>query len=87
MELLIHKILKNVNKSSGGTLRRKIECVTGWNSIVAIDYIKSNLSAKFIDDIQFDKLKFIEEVAIWAYQPKLNAVKESSSFFNNICYQ
>jgi hypothetical protein len=64
-----------VNNSSGGTLRKKIEKVKLCNSEDAISYIKDNLSARFIEITDIDKIPTIEEIAIWAYQPKLNVVK------------
>ncbi len=67
-----------VNNSSGGTLRKKIEKVKLCNSVDAIAYIKANLSAKFIEITDIDKIPTIEEIAIWAYQPKLNVVKPTT---------
>lgn len=66
-----------LNKSTGGTLRKKIECVQLCTPDDAIDYISNYFTAKFIEIEDTKKIPVLEEVSIWAFQPKLNAVKPS----------
>lgn len=73
-----------INFSSGGTLRKKVECIKECNSSLAIDFIKSNLSAKFIHINNVDSISVLEEVAIWVYQPKLNVVKPTTFSFKKL---
>jgi len=65
-------------RDSGGTLRKKIECVKQCSPQDAVDYITSNLCAKFITSIEATNLSVVEQIAIWAFQPKLNAIKPTS---------
>lgn len=73
-----------INNSSGGTLRKKIESVQLCTSEEAINYIKSHLCAKFITSIDVDKLAVVEEVAIWAFQSKLNAIKPTTFHYDKL---
>lgn len=66
-----------VSKSTGGTLRKKIECTRLCDTDDAVNYISNYLTAKFIEISDVEKISVLEEVAIWAFQPKLNAVKPS----------
>lgn len=76
-----------LNKSTGATLRKKIECVRSCNKDEAILYIKDYLSAKFIILNDIEQIPVIEEVAIWSFQPKLNVIKPSSFTFERLIIQ
>ncbi len=73
-----------INNSSGGTLRKKIESVKSCTADQAINYIKSHLCAKFITSIDTDKLAVVEEVAIWAFQSKLNVIKPTTFQYDKL---
>ncbi|WP_421191069.1 GIY-YIG nuclease family protein [Aeromonas jandaei] len=72
-----------LNASTGGTLRKKLEIVMACDSQTAINYIINNLSAKFIEITDINTIPTIEEIAIWAYQPKLNVVKPTTFSYEN----
>jgi excinuclease UvrABC nuclease subunit len=72
------------NNSSGGTLRKKIECVCSCSSSDATSYISNSLTAKFIVIEETKKISTLEEVAIWAFQPKLNVIKPSTFTYENL---
>ena len=71
-------------RDSGGTLRKKIECVKKCSPQDVVDYITSNLCAKFITSIEVTSLKVVEEIAIWAFHPKLNAIKPTSFQYDRL---
>ena len=75
-----------LNKSSGGTLRKKIECIRECNSEMAIKYIKTNLSAKFVEVDTIDNIPMIEEISIWAFQPKLNVIKPTIFSYKKLSF-
>ena len=75
-----------LNKSSGGTLRKKIECIKECNSEMAIEYIKTNLSARFVEIDTIDNIPMIEEIAIWAFQPKLNVIKPTVFSYQKLSF-
>ena len=75
-----------LNKSSGGTLRKKIECIKECNSDVAIEYVKTNLSAKFVEIDTIDNIPMIEEISIWAFQPKLNVIKPTDFSYQKLSF-
>jgi hypothetical protein len=64
-----------VGRSSGGTLRKKIESVMLCKPQDAINFIKANMQAKFIEIVDIQRIPVIEEIAIWAFQSRLNAIK------------
>ena len=64
-----------VNESSGATLRKKVECVRKCSKQEAISFIKNNFTARFFISKEVEKLPVIEEIAIWAFQPRLNVIK------------
>lgn len=66
-----------VNNSSGGTLRKKIECTRLCSSSDAISYICNSFAARFLEIDDVEKIPVLEEVAIWAFQLKLNVIKPS----------
>lgn len=67
-----------LNKSSGGTLRKKIENTRNLNPKEAIDYIKNTFSVKFIQVDKVEKIPTLEQIAILIYQPRLNALVTSN---------
>lgn len=73
-----------LNKSTGGTLRKKIEYVRLCTPDDAINYISNYFAAKFIEIEDTEKIPVLEEVAIWAFQPKLNAVKPSAFSYKKL---
>jgi|GEM_PF-1755708 excinuclease UvrABC nuclease subunit len=67
-----------VNESSGATLRKKVECVRKCGKQEAITFIKNNFKARFFVSKEVEKLPVLEEIAIWAFQPRLNAIKPTT---------
>ncbi len=64
-----------VGTSTGATLRLKIEKATGSDKQGSIAYISKNLKARFIELGNLEQIPVLEEIAIWAFQPKLNVIK------------
>ncbi len=62
--------------SGGESLRGKIEILKEISDLQAIEYIKTNFTAKFIQlpSVEENKIKQIEQIAIWAYSPRLNFI-------------
>jgi len=66
-----------IQQGSGGeSFRGKIEILRDISSNEAIEFIKNNISAKFInyDKLNEDSIKQLEQVAIYCYQPVLNFI-------------
>lgn len=78
---------QHVNQSSGGTFRKKIEATRKCSQKDAISYIQNEMTAKFITGIGENSIPAIEEIAIWAYQPILNAVKPTTFTYENLIIQ
>ena len=75
-----------VNESSGATLRKKVECVNKCGKQEAILFIKNNFSAKFFISNEVQKLPVLEEIAIWAFQPRLNAIKPTTFSYDKLVF-
>ena len=62
--------------SGGESFRGKIEILKSVSSNEAIEFIKNNISAKFInyDNLDEDSIKQLEQIAICCYQPVLNFI-------------
>lgn len=73
-----------VNKSTGATLRKKVECVKVCDKQEAISFIKNNFTAKFFIFDEVEKLPVLEEVAIWAFQPRLNVIKPTTFRYGSL---
>jgi hypothetical protein len=73
-----------VGSSSGATLRKKVECVWGCSGQDAVEFIKANMQARFmrIDDVE--QIPVIEEIAIWAFQSRLNAIKPEAFTYERL---
>lgn len=80
-----------LQKGSGGeSFRGKIEDLKGINNSQAIEFIKNNFSAKFIElpNENEDKIKQLEQLAIWGFSPKLNFILKRFIYGNvNFKYQ
>ena len=68
--------------SGGESFRGKIASLNNISDSDAIEFIKTTVTAKFIDMNKFDKdsIKQIEQVAIWANQPPLNYILKKFDF-------
>lgn len=83
-QTIVARCKQYICMSSGATLRKKVECVMSCTPQDAIRYIKTNLQARFIkvDDVQ--RIQVIEEIAIWAFQPRLNAIKPQTFQYGHL---
>lgn len=70
--------------NGGNSFRGKIELLQNIPPGQAIKFIKMNIQAKFIDlsEIQENKIKQLEQVAIYACQPPLNFVLNKFDYKN-----
>lgn len=70
--------------SSGATLRKKVESVMSCEPQVAINFIKANMQARFIKIEDILRIPVIEEIAIWAFQSRLNAIKPKAFQYSHL---
>lgn len=76
-----------IGSSSGGTLRKKIELVRQCSPQDAIAFIKENMEARFIEIADVMSIPVLEEVAIWAFQSRLNAIKPEAFRFSRLALE
>ena len=50
----------------------------------AISFIKNNFTARFFISKEVENLPVIEEIAIWAFQPRLNAIKPTTFSYDKL---
>jgi hypothetical protein len=68
--------------SGGNSFRGKISNLKNISNKDAIEYIKNNVKARFIDLENFDynTIKQLEQISVWAYQPPLNFILKKFNF-------
>lgn len=74
-----------LQKGNGGnSFRGKIEQLKKISTEETIEFIKKNISAKFIDykEQEKNKIKQLEQIAILSYQPPLNFMLNQFSYQN-----
>lgn len=83
-QTIVKRCKQYVCMSSGATLRRKIECVMTVGPQDAIKFIRANMQARFIKVEDVLRIPVIEEIAIWAFQARLNAVKPEAFKYSRL---
>lgn len=62
-------------------LKRKISYIKKTNESEVSRYIEKNFCTKFLFVKNNDKASLLQQISVWAFQPKLNSVSEQ--FFQN----